>query len=69
VKDEFCRGKTTRGFDGQNAETDKLFQAQLFLPQPPGVELNGQALFFSQVGMLGGPAPMRRSAASDRSGA
>ena len=27
---------------------------------PHGVELDGQALFFSQVGMLGGPAPVRR---------
>jgi threonine dehydrogenase-like Zn-dependent dehydrogenase len=27
---------------------------------PHGVELDGQALFFSQTGMLGGPAPVRR---------
>ena len=27
---------------------------------PHGVELNGQELFFTQVGMLGGPAPVRR---------
>jgi len=27
---------------------------------PHGVELDGQQLFFSQVGMLGGPAPVRR---------
>jgi hypothetical protein len=27
---------------------------------PHGVELDGQALFFAQVGMLGGPAPVRR---------
>ncbi len=27
---------------------------------PHGVELDGQSLFFSQVGMLGGPAPVRR---------
>ena len=27
---------------------------------PHGVELDGQNLFFSQVGMLGGPAPVRR---------
>lgn len=27
---------------------------------PHGVQLDGQALFFSQVGMLGGPAPVRR---------
>ena len=27
---------------------------------PHGVEFDGQALFFSQVGMLGGPAPVRR---------
>lgn len=27
---------------------------------PHGVELDGQALFFSQSGMLGGPAPVRR---------
>jgi hypothetical protein len=46
VKDEFCRGKTTRGFDGQNAETDKLFQAQLFLRQPHGVELTGKSCSF-----------------------
>ncbi len=25
-----------------------------------GVELDGQSLFFSQTGMLGGPAPVRR---------
>jgi threonine dehydrogenase-like Zn-dependent dehydrogenase len=27
---------------------------------PHGVELDGQSLFFSQTGMLGGPAPVRR---------
>ncbi|MCB4767927.1 zinc-dependent alcohol dehydrogenase family protein [Ancylobacter sp. Lp-2] len=27
---------------------------------PHGVEFDGQSLFFSQVGMLGGPAPVRR---------
>ena len=27
---------------------------------PHGVELDGAAMFFSQVGMLGGPAPVRR---------
>ena len=27
---------------------------------PHGVNLDGQAMFFSQVGMLGGPAPVRR---------
>ena len=27
---------------------------------PHGVQLDGQALFFSQTGMLGGPAPVRR---------
>jgi threonine dehydrogenase-like Zn-dependent dehydrogenase len=27
---------------------------------PHGVELNGQVSFFSQIGMLGGPAPVRR---------
>ena len=27
---------------------------------PHGVELSGQLLFFSQIGMLGGPAPVRR---------
>lgn len=27
---------------------------------PHGVQLEGQSLFFSQVGMLGGPAPVRR---------
>ena len=27
---------------------------------PHGVELDGQALFFSQIGMMGGPAPVRR---------
>lgn len=27
---------------------------------PHGVELDGQTLFFSQTGMLGGPAPVRR---------
>jgi threonine dehydrogenase-like Zn-dependent dehydrogenase len=27
---------------------------------PHGVELDGQALFFSQTGMMGGPAPVRR---------
>ncbi|TDT93728.1 threonine dehydrogenase-like Zn-dependent dehydrogenase [Azorhizobium sp. AG788] len=27
---------------------------------PHGVELNGEQLFFSQTGMLGGPAPVRR---------
>ena len=27
---------------------------------PHGVELDGQWLFFSQTGMLGGPAPVRR---------
>ena len=27
---------------------------------PHGVELDGQELFFTQVGMLGGPAPVRR---------
>jgi threonine dehydrogenase-like Zn-dependent dehydrogenase len=27
---------------------------------PHGVELDGQELFFSQIGMLGGPAPVRR---------
>ena len=27
---------------------------------PHGVELDGQQLFFAQVGMLGGPAPVRR---------
>lgn len=27
---------------------------------PHGVQLEGQALFFSQTGMLGGPAPVRR---------
>ncbi len=27
---------------------------------PHGVELDGQSLFFSQIGMLGGPAPVRR---------
>ena len=27
---------------------------------PHGVELDGQSLFFGQVGMLGGPAPVRR---------
>jgi len=27
---------------------------------PHGVELNGESLFFSQTGMLGGPAPVRR---------
>ena len=27
---------------------------------PHGVELDGQQLFFSQTGMLGGPAPVRR---------
>ena len=27
---------------------------------PHGVEFDGQQLFFSQVGMLGGPAPVRR---------
>ncbi len=27
---------------------------------PHGVELDGQSLFFAQVGMLGGPAPVRR---------
>lgn len=27
---------------------------------PHGVELDGQALFFAQIGMLGGPAPVRR---------
>jgi len=27
---------------------------------PHGVELKGEALFFSQTGMLGGPAPVRR---------
>jgi threonine dehydrogenase-like Zn-dependent dehydrogenase len=27
---------------------------------PHGVELDGQSLFFSQAGMLGGPAPVRR---------
>jgi threonine dehydrogenase-like Zn-dependent dehydrogenase len=27
---------------------------------PHGVELDGQSLFFSQVGMMGGPAPVRR---------
>ena len=27
---------------------------------PHGVQLDGQSLFFSQTGMLGGPAPVRR---------
>ncbi len=27
---------------------------------PHGAQLDGQALFFSQTGMLGGPAPVRR---------
>jgi threonine dehydrogenase-like Zn-dependent dehydrogenase len=27
---------------------------------PHGVDLDGQSLFFSQTGMLGGPAPVRR---------
>jgi threonine dehydrogenase-like Zn-dependent dehydrogenase len=27
---------------------------------PHGVEFDSQSLFFSQVGMLGGPAPVRR---------
>lgn len=27
---------------------------------PHGVQLDGQAMFFSQVGLLGGPAPVRR---------
>jgi threonine dehydrogenase-like Zn-dependent dehydrogenase len=27
---------------------------------PHGVELDGQSLFFSQTGLLGGPAPVRR---------
>ncbi len=27
---------------------------------PHGVELDGERLFFSQIGMLGGPAPVRR---------
>lgn len=31
-----------------------------FVGVPHGVELNGQDLFFAQVGMLGGPAPVRR---------
>jgi len=31
-----------------------------FVGVPHGVEFNGQSLFFAQVGMLGGPAPVRR---------
>ena len=31
-----------------------------FVGVPHGVELDGQALFLSQNGMLGGPAPVRR---------
>ena len=31
-----------------------------FVGVPHGVELNGQELFFSQRGLLGGPAPVRR---------
>src|SRR3954471_10016608 len=27
---------------------------------PHGVQLEGQSLFFSQTGMMGGPAPVRR---------
>jgi threonine dehydrogenase-like Zn-dependent dehydrogenase len=27
---------------------------------PHGVQLDGQAMFFSQVGLLGGPAPVRQ---------
>jgi threonine dehydrogenase-like Zn-dependent dehydrogenase len=27
---------------------------------PHGVQFDGQSLFFTQVGMLGGPAPVRR---------
>ena len=27
---------------------------------PHGVELDGQSLFFSQTGLMGGPAPVRR---------
>ena len=37
---------------------------------PHGVELDGQSLFFSQTGMLGGPAPVSRFfAAPDGTGA
>ncbi len=31
-----------------------------FVGVPHGVELSGQELFYAQVGMLGGPAPVRR---------
>jgi threonine dehydrogenase-like Zn-dependent dehydrogenase len=31
-----------------------------YLGVPHGVELDGKSLFFSQTGMLGGPAPVRR---------
>lgn len=31
-----------------------------FVGVPHGVEFDGQSLFFAQVGMLGGPAPVRR---------
>lgn len=31
-----------------------------FVGVPHGMELDGQTLFFAQVGMLGGPAPVRR---------
>jgi threonine dehydrogenase-like Zn-dependent dehydrogenase len=31
-----------------------------YIGVPHGVEFDGQQLFFSQVGMLGGPAPVRR---------
>ncbi|NBZ89500.1 zinc-dependent alcohol dehydrogenase family protein [Stagnihabitans tardus] len=31
-----------------------------FVGVPHGVELDGQALFFAQVGLMGGPAPVRR---------
>jgi threonine dehydrogenase-like Zn-dependent dehydrogenase len=31
-----------------------------FVGVPHGVEINGQELFFSHVGLRGGPAPVRR---------
>jgi threonine dehydrogenase-like Zn-dependent dehydrogenase len=45
---------------GQALKTARPGAMVGYVGVPHGVELDGQALFYSQVGMLGGPAPVRR---------
>ena len=51
----------TQGVDGSRHSSLRRPGSMIgYVGVPHGVELDGQELFFSQTGMLGGPAPVRR---------